>query len=242
MRYIPHIVVLALIFVMPVWDYFESMRLKTSADPRKRVKWYVKILLVSWLLTLLLVWLIGFQNVMTIGTRAAWMPAREGVRDLIVGLIAALILVQVVALLRVRSKPEVRAKIAKALRSLYFMLPVTREERVFFFFVSLTAGICEETIYRGFLIHYFMGAPANLNVTLAMVASSVIFGLGHIYQGARGAVGSAVLGFIFALLFVMTGNLALPMFLHALIDARILLLVTEGVSLAPPAEGGVAAA
>jgi len=236
MRYIPHIVVFALIFVMPVWDYFESIRLKTSPDPRKRVKWYVKLVIVSWLLTLLLIWLVGFQNVVTIGTRASWMPTREGVRDFIVGLLAAVILLQVVALLRVRNKPEVRAKIAKALQSLYFMLPVTRDERVLFFFVSLTAGICEEAIYRGFLIHYLMGAPGSLNVTLAMVVSSVIFGIAHIYQGVRGTIGSAILGFIFALLFVMTGNLALPMLLHALIDARVLLMIPEGMNLAPTAE------
>ena len=236
MRYVPHIVVFALIFVMPVWDYFESIRLKTSPDPRKRVKWYVKLVIVSWLLTLLLIWLVGFQNVVTIGTRASWMPTREGVRDFIVGLLAAVILLQVVALLRVRNKPEVRAKIAKALQSLYFMLPVTRDERVLFFFVSLTAGICEEAIYRGFLIHYLMGAPGSLNVTLAMVVSSVIFGIAHIYQGVRGTIGSAILGFIFALLFVMTGNLALPMLLHALIDARVLLMIPEGMNLAPTAE------
>lgn len=236
MRYIPHIVVFALIFVMPAWDYFESVRLKTNPDPRRRVKWYAKLVLFSWLLTFLLIWAVGIRNVMTIGTRAGWMPAREGVRDFIVGLLAAVILVQLAAVLKMRTKPELREKIAKALQFLYFMLPVTREERIWFFFVSLTAGICEEAIYRGFLINYLMGAPANLNVTLAMVVSSLIFGMGHIYQGVKGAIGSSVLGFIFALLFVMTGNLALPMLLHALIDARVLLMIPEGMNLAPTAE------
>jgi membrane protease YdiL (CAAX protease family) len=236
MRYIPHIVVLALIFVMPAWDYFESVRLKTSADPRKRVKWYTKLVVFSWLLTFLVIWAAGFRNVMTIGTRAAWMPAREGVRDLIVVLLAAVILIQVAAVLKLRTRPELREKIAKAMQPLYFMLPVTRAERIWFFFVSLTAGICEEAIYRGFLINYLMGAPTNLNVTLATVVSSLIFGMAHIYQGVRGAIGSSILGLIFALLFVMTGNLALPMLLHALIDARVLLMVPEGMDLAPRAE------
>jgi membrane protease YdiL (CAAX protease family) len=235
MRYIPHIVVLALIFVMPAWDYFESVRLKTSADPRKRVKWYTKLVVFSWLLTFLVIWAAGFRNVMTIGTRAAWMPAREGVRDLIVVLLAAVILIQVAAVLKLRTRPELREKIAKAMQPLYFMLPVTRAERIWFFFVSLTAGICEEAIYRGFLINYLMGAPTNLNVTLATVVSSLIFGMAHIYQGVRGAIGSSILGLIFALLFVMTGNLALPMLLHALIDARVLLMVSEGMDLAPRA-------
>jgi membrane protease YdiL (CAAX protease family) len=69
-----------------------------------------------------------------------------------------------------------------------------------------------------------------------MGVSSLIFGIAHIYQGMRGTIGSSVLGFIFALLFVMTGNLALPMLLHALIDARILLMIPEGMNLAPEAQ------
>jgi hypothetical protein len=34
----------------------------------------------------------------------------------------------------------------------------------------------------------------------------------------------------------MTGNLALPIFLHALIDVRVLLLIPEGTSFAPSTE------
>jgi hypothetical protein len=36
-------------------------------------------------------------------------------------------------------------------------------------------------------------------------------------------------------LFVITGNLALPILLHAAIDARTLLMIPEGVDLAPNA-------
>ena len=71
MTYIPHIVVLALIFVMPAWDALESRRLKASADSRKRVKWYAKLVVASWLLAALVAWISGgWRNVATIGARA----------------------------------------------------------------------------------------------------------------------------------------------------------------------------
>ena len=237
MNYIPHIVVLALIFVMPAWDYFEAQRLKTSPDPRRRVKWYAKLIVVGVILVLLVTWAYGFREVAKIDARAFWIPAREAIRDGIVGLIAGLILVQVVVMFQIRNKPEARAKIQKQLQALAFMLPVTKVERVWFFVVSvIVGGICEEIVYRGFLIHYLMRSPLDLNVTLAIVVSSLIFGIAHIYQGVGGAIGSTILGIVFAVLFVMTGNLALPIFLHALIDVRVLLLIPEGASHAPSTE------
>jgi uncharacterized protein len=237
MAYVPHIVVLALIFVMPAWDYFEAQRLKTSPDPQRRVKWYVKLIVVGVALALVVIWQNGLREVTTINARAPWLPASAPIRTAIVGLITALILMQVVVMFQIRNKPEARAKIAKGLESLSFMLPVTRDERVWFLLVSVVVGgVCEEIIYRGFLIHYLMGAPAGLNVTLAIVVASLIFGIAHIYQGVGGAIGSTILGIVFSVLFVMTGNILLPVVLHALIDARILLILPEGVSFAPAPE------
>jgi membrane protease YdiL (CAAX protease family) len=229
--------VLALIFVMPAWDALETRRLKASADPRKRTKWYLKVIVVSWALALLVTWTSGgWRQVMTIDSYAPWMPSSGAVRGFVVGLIVAIVAVQVFLLLQIRKKPEARAKLMQALATLYFILPVTREDRRWFFLVSLTAGICEEVVYRGFLIHYLMGAPASLSVTFAVLVASLIFGLGHIYQGVRGAIGTAVLGCVFAVLFVITGNLAISILLHAIIDARILLMLPEGLDLAPTVE------
>jgi uncharacterized protein len=47
----------------------------------------------------------------------------------------------------------------------------------------------------------------------------------HIYQGLKGIVGTAILGLLFSAVFVVTGNLLVPMILHFLIDLRILLLL-----------------
>jgi uncharacterized protein len=235
MRYLPHVITAMLIFVAPAWDYFEARRLKQSADPRKRVRWYAKLTVCSWIFAAGACAVVGWREVFSIAARAAWLPQAAGARAFVAGMIGAIIVAQAVMLVAMRSNEKMKAKITEAMRPLYFMLPVTREERRWWLVVSVTAGICEEIVYRGFLIPYFMGAPAYFSITLAMAASSVVFGLGHIYQGVRGAIGTAVLGMVFAILFVMTGSLWAPIALHALIDARILLMIPEGMDLAPTA-------
>jgi Type II CAAX prenyl endopeptidase Rce1-like len=66
----------------------------------------------------------------------------------------------------------------------------------------------EETLCRGFLLHYLRVFSFTLNLTLALLISSVISGLGHLYQGVGGAASTVVIGLPFGLLFLLTGNLA----------------------------------
>jgi hypothetical protein len=50
---------------------------------------------------------------------------------------------------RGKSNPE---KIAKAIEPLRRILPINARERFIYILVALTAGICEEFLYRGFLL------------------------------------------------------------------------------------------
>ena len=97
-------------------------------------------------------------------------------------------------------------------------------------FVSITAGVCEEALFRGFMLHYLHIFPWTLNLTLALLISSVSFGFNHLYQGAGGVAGTAIIGFLFGLLFLLTGNLLLPIIFHGVMDLRMLAI------LRPPAD------
>jgi membrane protease YdiL (CAAX protease family) len=88
----------------------------------------------------------------------------------------------------------------------------------------------EETLYRGFLLHYLHVVPFTLNLTLTLFISSAIFGLGHLYQAIGGAASTVVIGILFGLLFLMPGNLLLAVVFHSAIDLRMLLV------LRPPAD------
>jgi len=106
--------------------------------------------------------------------------------------------------------PELRAQ----MRELK-ILPRTTNEMLVFLGVSLTAGVWEELMYRGFLTWFI--APYT-GVIAAIVISSLIFGLGHGYQGWKGVVRTFLLGAAFAAAYVLSQSLWWVMAAHALVD------------------------
>jgi membrane protease YdiL (CAAX protease family) len=104
------------------------------------------------------------------------------------------------------------------------LLPRTEGERRLFAALAVTAGICEEVLFRGFLLFYLQEVFPGLEVAGAVAVSSIVFGLAHLYQGAVGTLMTGLFGAAMAILYVVSGSLVLPILLHALLDLRILLV------------------
>jgi membrane protease YdiL (CAAX protease family) len=79
----------------------------------------------------------------------------------------------------------------------------------------VTAGICEEILYRGYLFWYL---GHRLEPIPTLVVASVIFGFGHTYQGLRGVLLTTAVGAFLGLAYGVTGSLFAPMLIHALMD------------------------
>ncbi len=100
----------------------------------------------------------------------------------------------------------------------YLLIPKTRREKVWsVLLLAPTAALCEEFLYRGFLL-------AQLTQWLrsgewAWAASSLAFGLAHVYQGWNGMVRASLLGALLAYPVIHTGSLYPSMLAHGLIDA-----------------------
>ena len=77
-------------------------------------------------------------------------------------------------------------------------------------------AVSEETIFRGYLVRRLQAATSS--TTAAVLLSSVIFALGHGYEGSLGAVTVGVMGLIFALLYLWRQSLIVPIVLHFLQD------------------------
>src|SRR5258708_8718222 len=75
------------------------------------------------------------------------------------------------------------------------ILPQGRLELIPFFALAVTAGVCEEFLYRGFATAAFLRWV--LPPWIAVVASSLLFGLAHLYQGRGGFVSTTILGLLF---------------------------------------------
>ena len=95
------------------------------------------------------------------------------------------------------------------------LLPHTLPELRLFIGLSVTAGIAEETLFRGYLIWYLSQFGG---MTFAVIASSVLFAIAHAYQGAKATIVIFPIGLLLALLYVYSGSLLAPMMLHAAIN------------------------
>jgi CAAX protease family protein len=131
----------------------------------------------------------------------------------VLGLLALLALTGFnVRQIRRAHREELEATVQRARK----FVPVGRTQIVGFAAVSLTAGICEELLYRGWLIH-FTGALFG-SMWAGMVTAAVLFGAGHTYQGRQGILATGLLGLLFGSMFVLVKSLIPGQIIHAAID------------------------
>jgi membrane protease YdiL (CAAX protease family) len=72
--------------------------------------------------------------------------------------------------------------------------------------ICVTAAICEETAFRGYLMTRIRIISRG-GWVIPMILASLAFGAGHFYQGLGGFIVISVYGLLFCVLFVTTGSL-----------------------------------
>lgn len=98
------------------------------------------------------------------------------------------------------------------------ILPETSMEKCMYIFVSLTAAVTEEVLFRGYLLYAQGGLFPGLHPVLALAASSCVFGLVHLYLGWRETFKTALVGAILGVVYIAFGSLLPGMLLHFLQD------------------------
>lgn len=102
------------------------------------------------------------------------------------------------------------------------MLPRTPRERWAAVGLSVTAGVCEEIVFRGLFIA--VGVSLGLELWAAAAVSLAVFSFAHLYQGLRGMLLVTLVGLALTSLYLSTGSLLVPIVMHILIDLRALLI------------------
>jgi hypothetical protein len=112
---------------------------------------------------------------------------------------------------------DARASLRQKIGKLTANMPHTRTDLYWFGGVSLTAGFCEEFLFRGYFIWVF--APW-LGWWGAAALSLLFFALGHVavYQGWNGALRTGIVGAFFTLVVAIFDSLWPAIALHALLD------------------------
>src|SRR5262249_57151581 len=96
------------------------------------------------------------------------------------------------------------------------ILPQSASETLLFSGLAVTAGICEEFLYRGFAMASL--ARAGLPIWSVILISSILFGLAHLYQGRGGLLGTIVLGLVFAAARILYNSLLPVAAWHMAVD------------------------
>jgi membrane protease YdiL (CAAX protease family) len=96
------------------------------------------------------------------------------------------------------------------------ILPQSAVELLPYSALCITAGLCEEFLYRGFamaaLVH------AGLTSWLVVLLSSLLFGLAHSYQGRGGIVMTFVVGLVLGASRLSYNSLVPAIFWHSAVD------------------------
>ncbi len=108
-------------------------------------------------------------------------------------------------------------QLAETKRMLGHMIPRTKVEAGMFVGLSVAAGLFEEIIFRGYLQRQFVALLGN--AYLGILASAIVFGLAHAYQGGLMMIAIGIYGAMFGLLAHFRKSLRPGMMTHAAQDA-----------------------
>lgn len=96
------------------------------------------------------------------------------------------------------------------------LIPRTAREKLLYVGVSITAGVCEELVFRGFLIAALI--IVTNSTTWATVLAAAVFGASHAHQGVIGAMRAGLLGLLLSVPLLTTGSVYPGMIAHTLVD------------------------
>ena len=97
------------------------------------------------------------------------------------------------------------------------LAPTTVLEMVLFLILSISAGICEEFVFRGYLQQQF--ARLGGHVWIGVALSALVFGCAHGYEGISGVLLIAAYGAMFGILVLLRRGLRTGMMAHAWHDS-----------------------
>jgi membrane protease YdiL (CAAX protease family) len=95
--------------------------------------------------------------------------------------------------------------------------PHSRGEMALWILVSMTAGLCEEFVFRGYLLQQLTRWLRSAG--LAVGVGALLFACMHFYEGGAAVVQIAGLGVVYGIVAVRRGNLRQAMVAHFFQDA-----------------------
>ena len=192
------------------------MRSHTAALENHHIRKYLATLVYEWVLAAAVLWGIALRRVPLRVLVGDWQSNRKAwLRDLALGLafwVWSAVVLAAIGFLLTLAHLKLPASTVAALA------PADLGELLLFLVLSLSAGFCEELLFRG----YFQQQCTRLargRVWVGVAASSLLFGLAHLYEGAAGVISITIFGAMFSVLAIRRRSLRPGMIAHAWHDA-----------------------
>jgi membrane protease YdiL (CAAX protease family) len=140
-------------------------------------------------------------------TGGRWLSPRNIAMDLLFGTLGLFVLFAAAEGLKVALGEH--ANIA-------FLMPHGLTESLLWVALSITAGICEEIVFRGYLQRQLIAMTGS--AALGIVLQAVIFGVAHGYQGLKPIAVTGTVGLVLGILAWYRGNIRAGAIAHAVTD------------------------
>ncbi len=220
--------------VYPITGYYQTKLLRKSnkVGVHDKSSWYRQSMLWSWIPTIIIIIALLSDGYSLPSLGLDYInPGKNGISRwiVVVTLISyiAYLCYLVYNIIAIRfdksKKSEYADKIPAELR---FALPVSKKEKRDWKMLSVTAGITEEIQYRGYLFFALPLLFSNISIWIVLIASSLVFGIGHIYQGKE-AYKPLLAGIYFGFLYIVLGSVIPVIIIHILQDLVVTDLIEE---------------
>jgi uncharacterized protein len=189
--------------------------LESTAQAQHRVLGYMLTIAFEWLMVAFIAWGARFGGASLRTLAGAFAPTwRSVLRDLGIA-VAYLIVAQIVlGICTAVVGHFIHSDVNKVLQN---MLPHSGLETAVYLLLALTAGICEEMIFRGYLQCQITAWTGSAVAGIAI--QGIVFGIAHAYQGPGMVIVIAVFGCLFGVLTWWRKSLRPGMTAHFLQDA-----------------------
>jgi membrane protease YdiL (CAAX protease family) len=219
LRLVDHVLLVLIVVGLALRAWF-GMRALRALPPERlaemRPRFWARAIATQWLLVLSLGawWLVR-------GRPGAWLGLVPRLGWGFAGVMMGVVVMAFALLAQRRAiatNPDIRARLRLRLANVAPILPGRRAEWPGFASLAITAGICEELLFRGFVTWWL--AHLLPVFWMAIVAQAVLFGLAHAYQGPRGVLATGAVGLFMGGVVWVSGSVWAAMILHSLIDLQ----------------------
>lgn len=194
-----------------LFSFLGGQRAEHRAIGQHHVQQYTVTLVWEWALAAVVFWGIRMRRIplrQLLGIRRV--SPREWRTDLV---LAAVFWIAASAILAVIGVLLHFARFSVPEKTLAQLAPQNTLELTLWILLSISAGICEELVFRGYLLQQF--ASVGNQLWIGVLASSLLFGIAHGYEGVAGIIAITAYGAMFCVLAILRGSLRPGMMAHA---------------------------